>query len=358
MISNPVSSNTPAYRNAMARLKSPLVLLLVAALLAGGVSWLAYRYLQQREAALKEEITASGRKGEVRRVSVAVPREDTAPGTVLNTNTFVARPVEEDLVYPDTVLASDFQSMEGLKLARPVLRGRPLRLTDVQAPEVHDVAAVLPAGYRALTIDMDNINSIAQTLRPNHHIDIFLVSSGGSTGGDTATREQVTLYMQDMVVLATGTEFTDVTRNDGAAEQKMVPPGEVRGKERSYDTVTLLVTPAQAAKLMVGQKMGTYRVALRGTRDRDVVHIGPVGANGSQRRDAGIEFIVGGKGDKMVSQLTVPPSQDPRLAMLGAVQAQIAQATQASRPAAAANTQSNTITVPATRTNSVLPSKE
>lgn len=256
--------NPPNVARVTSRLKNPLVLLLIAAVLAAGVAWVALQYLQKREAAMKAEIAASGKSEGPRRIAVAVPMADAAVGTVLNLDNFVARPVEEDLIYPDTVLADDFGALEGMKLARPVLRGRPLRLTDVQVPEVRDVAKVLPAGQRALTIEIDAVNSIAQTLRPNHRIDIYLLSksparSGMDAGGSGEGVEQVSLYMQDMVVLATGTEFYDVSRGGDAAMDKMVRPGEIAGREGDYDTVTLLVTPQQAARLMVGQKLGTYR---------------------------------------------------------------------------------------------------
>ncbi|KQQ91778.1 Flp pilus assembly protein CpaB [Massilia sp. Leaf139] len=341
-------------------LKNPLVLVMIAAVLAGGVAWMALKYLQQREAAMKAEIAASGKSGGPRLVQVAVPMADAPVGTVLSLDTFVSRPVEEDLVYPDTVLASDFESMQGMKLARPVMRGRPLRVTDLQMPEVRDVATVLPAGQRALTIDIDNVNSIAQTLRPNHRIDIYLLSKADGNS------EQVSLYMQDMVVLATGTEFYDVTRSDGPALDKMVRPGEVDGRERGYDTVTLLVTPQQAARLMMGQKLGSYRVVLRGGQDRATIRQatlrGPdvMGGGGLRRRDAGIEFIVGGRGDKIVSELAVPPSQDPgaaleRVAKLAqaAEAAQAAQAVQAAKPAEPGRT-SITISAPTTRGDQII----
>lgn len=306
-----------------AKLKSPLVLLLIAALMAGAVSWVAYYYLQQREAAMKEEIVARDKASEVVRVEVAVPVADVPIGTVLNQTNFVARPVEADLVYPDTVLAADFPGLEGLRLARPLLRGRPLRLSDLVAPEVNDVASILPAGKRALTIEIDNINSISQTLRPNHRIDLFLLSKGvkreGAPEQEDGTLEQASLYMQDMLVLATGTEFHDISKGEAAAADatKMVRPGQVEGKDKSYDTVTLLVTPKEAARLMIGQKMGSYRVALRGSADRAPVALATLRAgdllpsNGS-RGNRGIEFIVGGK-DQIVSELAVPPSQQQQL---------------------------------------------
>jgi pilus assembly protein CpaB len=309
------------------KLNRPLVLVLLAALLAGGVTWVAYYYLQQREEAIKAEVAANARKNAVRKVQVVVPKVDVPAHTVLNGASFVARPVEEDLLYPDVILADDFPAMQGQLVARPVLKGRPVRLSDLMVPEVRDVSTILPAGRRAITIDVDNLNSIAKTLRPNHHVDIFLISkapklptraggsaAAGATDQNEDAHEQAMLYMQDMVVLATGKEFQDVSQADGGAASQMMRPGEVEGKDKDFDSVTLLVTPAEAARLMVGQKMGTFRVVLRGAKDRAPVapttlrsdDLLPKSARG---RDAGIEFIVGGSGDKMLSELAVLPSQ-------------------------------------------------
>lgn len=304
-----------------AKLSSPLALLLMAAVLAGGVAWLAYYYLQQREETMKQELAVKSQKKATPKVSVVVPKIDAGVNTVLNENNFVARKIEEDLVYPDTLLAANFNAMIGQKLARPVLSGRPVRLTDLQLPEVNDVSTILPQGTRAMTIDIDNLNSIAQTLRPNHHVDIFLLSKAPKPSNpgeevDEKSLEQVSLFMQDMVVLATGKEFQDVsTAPDQSA--KMVRPGEVEGaREKGFDSITLLVKPEEAARLLVGQKMGTYRVVLRGNKDRDALAMKPVragdinpSAKSKLSRDAGIEFIVGGRGDKIVSQLPVTPTQ-------------------------------------------------
>lgn len=315
-----------------ARLTSPLALLLFASLIAGGVALLAYHYLQKREATMRAELAASSKGRITPKVNVVVPNADVDANTVLNGERFVSRPVDEDLVYPDTLLAKDFASMQGLRLARPVLRGRQVRLSDLQQPEVNDVAAILPPGTRAMTIDIDNLNSIAQTLRPNHRVDIFLISRApkpaeGMLGQDEKSLEQASLFMQDMVVLATGREFRDVS-NPALDPNQMARPGEVEGpREHSFDSITLLVKPKEAAKLMVGQRMGTFRVVLRGRNDRDALALRALRAAdlmpaSSRGRDAGIEFIVGGRGN-LVSRLDVPPSQLQAYQAVQALQTEI-----------------------------------
>lgn len=288
----------------LARLKSPWVLLVFAAGLAALVAYIAYVYLQQREQRIKDEMAARSSRQQAPKVSVVVPREDVRVGVVIDQGVFVARDIDQDLVYPDTVLASDFASVRGQRLARAVLRGRPLRVTDLQAPEINDVATVLPAGMRAVTIDIDSVNSIAQTLRPGHRVDVFLMSKANRPKDVEVPEQslnQATLFMQNLSVLATGQEFQDIANGDAAERvTKMVRPGEVEGaREKDFDTITVLVTPAEAARLLVGQKMGTFRVALRGRQDTAPIALrtltgGDVLPLGSGRL-GGVEFIVGGK---------------------------------------------------------------
>ena len=297
------------------RLKSPWVLLVLAAGLAALVAYIAYAYLQQREQRMKEEITARSARGQTPKVAVVVPRDDARVGIVIDQGLFVTRDIEQDLVYPDTVLANDFAGVRGQRLARPVLRGRPLRITDLQAPEVTDVASVLPVGMRAITIEIDSVNSIAQTLRPGHRVDVFLISKANKPR-DAEVPEmalnQATLFMQNLSVLATGQEFQDVTASDPERAAKMVRPGEVAGaREKGFDTITLLVSPGEAARLLVGQKMGSFRVALRGRKDVDSIALRTLTGGdvmpSSNGRIGGIEFIVGGKGGGAALMPTLLP---------------------------------------------------
>lgn len=304
------------------KMSSPVVLLLLATLLAAGVAVLAYLYLQKREISMQQEIAASSRKRQTPKVQVVVPRIDAAVNTVLNNTTFSARSIDADLVYPDTLLAKDFPALEGQKLARAVLGGRPVRASDLVMPDVNDVAAILPPGMRAVTIDIDNLNSIAQTLRPNHRVDLFLMSKIAPDPAHADKGSEVaTLFMQDMIVLATGQEFRDVNSPIEHAD-KMVRPGEVEGvRDKGFNTVTLLVKPAEAARLLIGQRMGAYRVMLRGTGDRNALALAPLRSvdllsNGARKRDEGIEFIVGGRAGSVVSRVAVPPSQAAAVAAL------------------------------------------
>ena len=284
------------------KIKSPWALLFLAIVIAIGVSWLAFKYLEQREERIKEEVTARSAGRRVPEISVVVPRQDSPIGTTVSSKTFAARSIPEDLVYSDTIKANDFDAFVGQKLAAPLLHGRPLRVSDLMAPEIRDVAAILPSGKRAVTIDIDNLNSISQTVRPGNRLDIFLINRAPKLDPAVPDEslDQAFLFMQDMEVLAVGREFNNPQLH-ADLRKDMVRPGDVQGAEHGYDTLTLLVTPAEAAKLMVGQKMGSYRVALRGNEDKGEIEMatltaGDLSPSLPRQRDRGIEFIVGGGG--------------------------------------------------------------
>lgn len=299
----------------LAKARSPWALLLVALLIAGGISFLTFRYLEGRELRIKQEAAAQAAGKRTPEVQVVVPVADAGIGTTVGPQTFAARSIPEDLLYQDTIKASDFEFFAGQKLAKALQQGRPLRISDLMAPEVRDVAAVVPSGKRAVTIAIDNLNSIAQTVRPGNLLDLFLISRAPKTveGMPEEALDQASLFMQNMEVLAVGRDFNDPRLHEDL-RQNMARPGDVQGADaRDYDTVTLLVTPAQAAKLMVGQKMGSYRVALRGRNDDAAIQMSALKAGDflptpSKGGTDGIEFIVGGNGSgaDMVSVRATP----------------------------------------------------
>ena len=309
------------------RFNGPWIILAVSLALALLVAWFAYAYLQQRERALQQQAANAARGHHRPDVAVVVPIEDSNVGAVLTKEKFVSRPIEDDLVYPDTLLAADFDTYEGQKLAQPVLHGRPVRISDLIVPEVKNVANIIPDGKRALTVEIDNLNSISHTVHPGDHVDIFLLSAtdkavaGGSGGGsgDKSGQPQASLFMQDMLLIATGHEFEDVLGRRAPNVDKMVQPGSIGGRDgevKEYDTVTLLVSPAEAEKLLVGQRLGTYRIALRGKKDQEPVNVKPLTGSDVMAQAAGtrlrsVEYIIGGKGELKRDKVEIPPPGFP-----------------------------------------------
>jgi pilus assembly protein CpaB len=280
-------------------INNPWILLGVAVIAAALLTWWMFRYMSGREAAMRESLMESMQTQN--QVSVVVPVSDLKPGTPLNSENFAARDVPADFVYDDTVLAKDFDSMNGLTLVRPVKRGMPVRRADVSAYNVRDFSDMLKPGTRALTIDIDATNSADNMLQPGNRIDLFLIapSSGDKGSGDPG--QSANLLLSDLVVIATGRD----TRPRDYGEE--ISRQDETQQRTGYDSVTLQVNPEQAAKIALAQKVGTLRAVLRNRADKAAtppVSVQQAALFGDDD-SGGIQYIVGGKGESSVS--TRPP---------------------------------------------------
>jgi pilus assembly protein CpaB len=252
---------------------------------------LTTQYLKSREASIAEEVKARAQQGGPK-ITVTVPTRDMPIGTPLGDNVVAARDVPADLVYPDVILADDFDKYKGQSLIRPVLKGRPLMKGDLR-PMAGDFSGSLPDGRRAITIDVDELNSIAHMVVPGNRVDLMLVMRRDD-GGQT-----VMPFMDRMKVLATGQR----TVHDGGDEGKS--PGQ--RKTTTYATLTLDVAPTQAARLTLAQELGRLRFVLRNEKDvqsedfsvnaQNILDEITARArnNKKQAMEGTVEFIVGGQ---------------------------------------------------------------
>lgn len=115
------------------------------------------------------------------------------------------------------------------------------------------MAAMIPRGMRAFTIQTPNVSTgVAGFILPGNKVDVFLTVSGlgdeKTTGG-----AQTSMLLQNIEILAVD------NRVDAPADNK-VNPNDMR-------SITLLVTPQQAASLTLGQTKGSLTLSLRNPED-------------------------------------------------------------------------------------------
>lgn len=294
---------------------SPWVMLGVAVIAAGLLTFWMYRYMSGREAAIRQSLMESMSSNT--QVSVLVPTVDLPAGATVRTGNFATRQVLADFVYDDTVRADEFDAVENQTLVRPVRRGTPIRRADISAMQVRDFSDMLKSGTRALTIDIDATNSADNMLKPGNHIDLFLIASpppnapGTSNGSSGNEGQSAQLLLSDLTVLATG---RDVRPRDY---------GEQMSRDRSegapsdeYSSLTLQVSPEQAGKIALAQKIGSLRAVLRNRADEGatpevVVRQSALFGDAS---DGGVQYIIGGPSESSVSvrpELAMPGGRLP-----------------------------------------------
>src|SRR5688572_9533664 len=205
-----------ALRLPRLRINRTWLMLGIAVVLGLGATWLTIQYLKVREARMEADITSRARGGPT--VKVAVPIKDLKKGMVIDGSVVAAREVQADLVAPDTITPDNFEKFQGSRLVNDVLRGRPLSASDVESKD-KDFSDMLAAGNRAITINVDDLNSIAQMVRPGNLVDLFLIMPDMSD--QTGNNQQIVLLLQRLKVLATG----QTVRGSGGDAPPGAPPG-------------------------------------------------------------------------------------------------------------------------------------
>jgi pilus assembly protein CpaB len=270
-------------------------------------TWLTLQYLKIRESRIAADFAARSKGGPG--VKVVVPTRDLQRGMAVGAGVVAAREIPSDLVYQETITLDIWDKFEGSRLIRSVERGRPLRLSDLQE-QVKDFSKFLENGQRAITVETDEVNSIAQLVRPGNLMDLFLILPDPTDPG--ATSQQIVLLMQRLKVIATG------QRVRGAMDE--APPGAQPGAPQAgarYATFTFEVSPEEAARIALAQSLGKFRAVLRNEPDMEVVKLGRINSRnllkkialapeGPEERDASeIEYIIGGRSQGIGNTINV-----------------------------------------------------
>ncbi|RYZ12797.1 MAG: Flp pilus assembly protein CpaB [Comamonadaceae bacterium] len=226
---------------------SPRILMFAAAIvLAGLAAWLVKLYLDSAS----ERIAAKyANQGET--IEVVVPRIDVAARTAVDTEVFVKRRVLADTAPPDAVRVVDMEQAEGqmLKIALP--KGRPLLWTYLSSGREPSFSETIDERKRALTIAVDELNSISGMVRPSDRVDLFFLRDDPRAPAGTPGKMVMPL-LQNVLVKATG----NTTRRE-------VPPGGGEPVDRSYSTFTLDLDPRDVGRVMLAQDQGALKVVLK-----------------------------------------------------------------------------------------------
>ena len=184
---------------------------------------------------------AKGSQDESRKVYVTAKPIEVA--SKITESMLTARDVPESLVPGDAF--TDAKALVGRVTKMPIAAGVPITNAMLAPPGAQPgLGARIPAGYRAVSVSVNEQSSVAGFITPGSRVDVSAVY--GRT--DTASR----LILSNIEVGAVG-QSLDRTGPDGKAVQ-------------ITKSVTLFLTPSQVQVLnaAVGSRKGRIRLALRG----------------------------------------------------------------------------------------------
>lgn len=214
-------------------------LVLVVALVIGGLAALAAsRYLSGRLADI--EARSQGRT-----VNIVVAKRDLARGELLSSESLAVRAVPADFAQSGAVLPEQFGSVDGEAIDFDLKAGEMLMWSQIQGKKVPTFSARIESGRRAITVAVDEINSISGLLEPGDLIDLLVTV-------DQQGRKLTVPLLQSVRVLATGQRSVDDPKS---------------GERRLYSTVTLNTDPQQAQTVVIAREAGRLTALLRNPAD-------------------------------------------------------------------------------------------
>lgn len=267
----------------------PVALIFLLTVLA---VWSASNYLSTRSAEVEERLSDEAAK---KRIQVVVPARDLMAGETLDLATLVLRSVPREYVNQDAITQESLDVFIGKKLTRPVSKGTPLLQSFIAAYEFKPFSTTIEPGTRAITLPIDEINSVSGMLTAGDKIDL-LVMTQTPTVDTNKTEMQLVPLMQDVTVQATGTTTQRelVAQTEFSAQKPSMRTG-------SYNTVTISIPPREAQRVVLAQQLGRIVALLRRPDDPALYSekllaseiFGPIEQKPEIKRDT-IAYLVGG----------------------------------------------------------------
>jgi pilus assembly protein CpaB len=222
-----------------------MTILLVAAVIAGGCTWVVYRLVSARISTSKPVSTTR----------VVAASKDILLGSVLTsadltTMTLAGTPPKGAILKPEDAI--------GRGVITQISQGEPI--LDSQLAGLGSgggLAPTIPQGMRACAVRVDEVVGVAGFVTPGMRVDVL---ASGNPPGEGASQGVVTeTILQNIQVLSAG---TDIQR-------------DAEGKPQQVQVVNLLVTPDQAQLLSLAANSLKIQLVLRNPLDTQVTKVPP-----------------------------------------------------------------------------------
>lgn len=266
----------------LGKIKKNHVILLISLLLSIVGSVLIYREFNTRMKAAILDV-------EKDQVNVLVLKQDMTEGMRLNQDNVGIRVFPRQWLPSYALIPKQFHLLDGKVLNRHLRAGDLLGTVFVDKPLLR-FSEKIRAGYRAVTIAVDDLNSVSGMISPGDVIDLYLsfVHEGQAVTAPV---------LQQVRVIATG---------------RAIDTNLDTQQQGRYSTVTLELKPEDALKLMSSKQEGQITALLRSPKDKednykaaqgDMANL--LGIPGVKKEKIGVKVIYGNdhSSDEVLTQV-------------------------------------------------------
>ncbi|HKL10301.1 MAG TPA: Flp pilus assembly protein CpaB [Clostridia bacterium] len=230
-------------------MKAKKKILLAALIFAIAAAYLTYQFLGSIKTtdAVKNEKT------------ILVAKRTLMPGSKISGTDIDSMDVGEDSYIPASALM-DRNEIVGKITKERILEGEIFAGERMIENDEDELAFMVPVGKRAISVNIDQFSGVGDLIRPNDYVDIY-ITAYEKTIETASTKiympETSILLLQDIQVLAVSKQIMNVE----GEERKEIP--------NSY-AVTVAVSAEEGEKLVLGEEMGSIKLALRPFGDDSV----------------------------------------------------------------------------------------
>jgi len=188
-------------------------------------------------------------------VEVVVPGRPLQQGEIVQSSDLLTRPIPQQYVDSNTVRSDNYSLAVGQRMDFNIDKGSPLLWAHLAGGVTPTFSGKVEQGLRAMTVRVDDINSISGFLQPGDRVDLLM-----SYGKDE--HQRILPLIDQLDVIATGLQTEVDKRADG--------------QPRSFSTITVHVSPADAQRLTLAQQVGKLTAILRHPDDQDALQDDPL----------------------------------------------------------------------------------
>jgi pilus assembly protein CpaB len=225
------------------------ILVVFLALACGGSAVVGLNTLRQGVPSEKSDDT----------VTVVEAATDIGPYTTLSAGLVTTREYPKDRIPPGAI--TKVEDVQDRVCLSRLIKGEALLEGKLTARGAgRGLASAIDDGERVFTITTNLASGVAGFILPGYKVDVLLTVSGGGGLDDPTGGGSTTTLLQNVEILA--------------VDQQVVAPAENRVNAQELRSVTLRVTPDQAAKLALAQSKGTLHLSLRSPKDKKDARVG------------------------------------------------------------------------------------
>ena len=204
---------------------------------------------------------------------VLVAKNDIPPQIPITPDDVLIKEIPVEYIQPGAV--TSFDEVIGQITSIPITAGEQILKTELLPPGKisKSLSEITPAGKRAVTVPVDNMASIANLIRPGDYVDVLtLITIPEATAQPSkkSSAPRLISLFQAVEVLAVGGEFvapSEISRTAKKEQAKAISAGS--------GTVTLALSPQEAALLSFVQEHGKIKLTLRSSEDTQKEAIKP-----------------------------------------------------------------------------------